>query len=325
MTAALATLGPADVDAAAERITGQVRHTPLLPGLPAPGRRRNGWGLLLKAEHLQHSGSFKMRGAANAVLALGAREIVTGSSGNHGIALARLAAPLGIRVTVVLAGGASPAKTALIRALGGHTVSVPGGAADRDCRARELAQETGAVLVPSSDHELVVAGQGTVGREILAEAPDTETVYVPAGGGGLLAGVCLAADGHPVRVVGVEPVGTDRYARSLAAGRPVRVPPGDTVADGLRGQQPGAVPYPIIRDRVDGLITVSDSEILAAVALLRRRGVEAEPSGAVALAGALRAGRDGGRAVAIVSGGNTTAALEAALTACRRSVGPGAS
>ncbi|MEV8532125.1 pyridoxal-phosphate dependent enzyme [Streptomyces sp. NPDC051211] len=315
MTAALTThLGPADVEAAAGRIAGQVRHTPLLPGLPAPGRRRRGWGLLLKAEHLQHSGSFKMRGAANAVLALGAREIVTGSSGNHGIALARLAAPLGVRVTVVLAEGASPAKITLIRALGGQTVSVPGGVAERESRARELARETGAVLVPSSDDELVVAGQGTVGREILADAPDTETVYVPAGGGGLLAGVCLAARDHPVRVVGVEPAGTPRYARSLAAGRPVRLAPGDTVADGLRGQQPGLVPYPIIRDRVDDLIAVSDSEILAAVALLRRRGVEAEPSGAVALAGALRAGRDGGRAVAIVSGGNTTAALTAAIT-----------
>ncbi|MFB6805943.1 threonine/serine dehydratase [Streptomyces sp. NPDC056387] len=307
--------GPADVAAAAVRIAGQVRRTPLLPGLPAPERRRAGWRLLLKAEHLQYGGSFKLRGAANAVLALGARRIVTGSSGNHGIALARLAASLGAELTVVLAGGAHPAKIALIRALGGRTVGVPGGVAERDARAQELAEETGAVLVPSSDHELVVAGQGTVGLEILADAPDAETVYVPTGGGGLLAGVCLAAYGHPVRVVGVEPAGTPRYARSLAAGQPVRLPPGDTVADGLRGQQPGAVTYPIIRDRVDDLVTVSDAEILAAAALLRRRGFEAEPSGAVALAGAIRAGRGTGRSVAVVSGGNTTAALTAAAAA----------
>lgn len=201
-------LGPADVAAAAARIAGHVRRTPLLPGLPAPERRRVGWRLLLKAEHLQYGGSFKLRGAANAVLALGARRIVTGSSGNHGIALARLAASLGAELTVVLAGGAHPAKIALIRALGGRTVGVPGGVAERDARAQALAEETGAVLVPSSDHELVVAGQGTVGLEILAEAPDVETVYVPTGGGGLLAGVCLAAYGHPVRVVGVEPAGT---------------------------------------------------------------------------------------------------------------------
>ncbi|MEV7611608.1 pyridoxal-phosphate dependent enzyme [Streptomyces sp. NPDC089799] len=297
---------------AAARIAGHVRCTPLLPGLPAPGRRRSGWGLLLKAEHLQYGGSFKLRGAANAVLALGAGAIVAGSSGNHGLALARLARPLGIEVTVVLAAGASPVKAAAIRALGGRTVSVSGGVADRDARAEELAKETGALLVPSSDHELVVAGQGTVGREILAEVPDVRTLYVPVGGGGLLAGVCLAAREHPVRVVGVEPAATPRYARSLAAGRPVRLAPSDTVADGLRAQAPGVVTYPIVRDRVDELIAVSDAEVLAAAALLRRRGVAAEPSGAVALAGALRAGRDAGRAVAVVSGGNTAEALAAA-------------
>ncbi|WP_406185488.1 threonine/serine dehydratase [Streptomyces sp. NBC_01006] len=308
-------LGRADVEAAAARIAGHVRRTPLLAGPAGPELRRTGRGLLLKAEHLQYSGSFKLRGAANAVLALGARRIVTGSSGNHGIALARLAAPLGAEVTVVLAGGAHPAKIAVIKALGGRTVRVPGGVAERDARARELAEETGAVFIPSSDHELVVAGQGTVGLEILAEAPDTETVYVPTGGGGLLAGVCLAAYGHPVRVVGVEPAGTPRYARSLAAGHPVRLAPGDTVADGLRGQQPGAVPYPIVRDRVDDLVTVTDAQILAAAALLRRRGLEAEPSGAVALAGAIRAGRGTGCSVAVVSGGNTKTALMATAAA----------
>ncbi|WP_329563915.1 threonine ammonia-lyase [Kitasatospora sp. NBC_01266] len=295
-------LGPAEVDRAAERLAGRIRRTPVLPFRP---------GLRLKAEHLQHSGSFKLRGAANAVLALGARSIVTGSSGNHGIALARLAGELGIELTVVLAGGASPDKAALIRALGARTVAVAGGVAERELRAAELARTTGAVLIPSSDHALVVAGQGTVGREILADAPDTEAIYVPVGGGGLLAGVCLAAWDRPVRVIGVEPAGTPRYARSLAAGHPLRLPACDTVADGLRGQQPGTVTYPIVRDRVDELVTVTDAEVLAAAVLLGRQGVEAEPSGAVALAGALRSGGPE-RAVAVVSGGNTPAALRAA-------------
>ncbi|MFC6599706.1 threonine ammonia-lyase [Kitasatospora paranensis] len=303
MTTAVTQLGPSDVHSAAGRIAGHVRRTPVLPLLP---------GVLIKAENRQHSGSFKLRGAANAVLALGADRIVTGSSGNHGIALARLAGTLGFRLTVVLAAGANPAKAALIQALGARTLTVPGGVAEREVRARDLAQETGAAFVPSSDHPLIVAGQGTVGSEILADVPDIDTVYVPTGGGGLLAGVCLAAYGRPVRVVGVEPAATPRYARSLAAGRPLRLPPSATVADGLRGQQPGLVPYPIIRDRVDDLVAVADSEILAATALLGRCGVEAEPSGAVALAGALRAGRRGDRAVAVVSGGNTTAALRAA-------------
>ncbi|MFI6412683.1 threonine/serine dehydratase [Streptomyces sp. NPDC050585] len=311
MTAYRGGLTPADVERAAERVARYTRRTPLLPGLPARGRRRGGWGLLLKAEHLQHSGSFKLRGAANAVLALGARAIVTGSSGNHGIALARLAAPMGVRVTVVLAAGTSPAKADRIRALGGRTVSVRGGVAEREERARQLAEETGAVLVPSSDHELVVAGQGTVAREVLADVPDVRTLYVPVGGGGLLAGVCLAARDHPVRIVGVEPAGTPRYARSLEAGRPLRLPPCDTVADGLRAQAPGEVPFAVVRDRVDDLVAVSDAEILTATDRLRRLGVEAEPSGAVALAGALRAGRLRERAVAVVSGGNTLAALTA--------------
>ncbi|MFR9787471.1 threonine/serine dehydratase [Streptomyces sp. MB22_4] len=298
-------LGRPDLLAAAARIAPYVVRTPLLPG---PVTEAHGTGLLLKAEHLQLGGSFKMRGAANAVLALGADRVVTGSSGNHGIALARIARTLGIRLTVVLAAGAMPSKAAAIRALGAETVQVGGGVAEREERARALAAEQGAVLVPSSDHPLVVAGQGTVGLELLAAAPDTETVYVPTGGGGLLAGLCLAATGHPVRVVGVEPALTPRYARSLAAGHPVRLPASATVADGLRGQCPGAVPYPVIRDRVDELIAVGDAEILAATALLHRLGVDAEPSGAVALAGALRAGRRE-RAVAIVSGGNTPARL----------------
>ncbi|MFF3312361.1 threonine/serine dehydratase [Streptomyces sp. NPDC002952] len=298
-------LGPADLEAAATRIAPHIVRTPLLRG---PATTAHGPRLLLKAEHLQSGGSFKTRGAANAVLALGADRVVTGSSGNHGIALAVLARTLGIRLTVVLAAGASPAKAAAIRALGAETLQAGGAVAEREERARALAQETGALLIPSSDHPLVVAGQGTAGSELLADAPGTDTVYVPTGGGGLLAGVCLAATGHPVRVVGVEPALTPRYARSLAAGRPVRLPPSTTVADGLRGQCPGHVPFPIIRDRVDDLIAVGDAEILAATALLHRHGVHAEPSGAVALAGALRAGRRE-RAVAIVSGGNTPARL----------------
>lgn len=305
MRAATLRLGPADLAAASVRTAGHVVRTPLLAGPSAgPGGPR----VLLKAEHLQNGGSFKTRGAANAVLALGAVRLVTGSSGNHGIALARLASSLGLRLTVVLAAGAVPAKAAAIRALGAKTVHVAGGVAERDERARELAGLQDALLVPSSDHPLVIAGQGTVGAEVLADAPDTETLYVPTGGGGLLAGVCLAARHHPVRVIGVEPATTPRYARSLAAGRPLRLPPGSTVADGLRGQSPGTFTYPIVSDRVDDMIAVDDAEILAAAELLRRHGAEAEPSGAVALAGALRARRPE-RAVAVVSGGNTAARL----------------
>ena len=295
--------GPADVRGAAARIAGRVLRTPLLdaPALP---------GVLLKAEHLQHSGSFKVRGATNAVLGQRPADLVTGSSGNHGIALATLGATLGTRVDVVMAAGASAAKSAVLRRLGARVVTVDGGVAERDEHARRLAEATGALLVPSSDDAWVVAGQGTVGLEVLEDAPDTDVIYVPTGGGGLLAGICLAVEGwhRPVRVIGVEPLACRRYARSLAAGRPVELPPCDTVADGLRGQRPGEVTLPVVRRRVDDMVGVSDEAITHAMGMLHRAGVAAEPSGSVALAGALRCGLTA-HTVVVVSGGNTAVAL----------------
>jgi threonine dehydratase len=294
-------LGLADVHAAADRITGHVRRTPLV----AMGPR-----VLIKAEHRQRGGSFKVRGAANAMLGLTADAVVTGSSGNHGIAVALLGGAIGVRVTVVMAAGASAAKARVIRSLGARVVHTDGGVAERERRAARIAVATGAALVPSSDHRLVVAGAGTVGLEIFADVPGVSTVFVPTGGGGLLAGVCLAAEAlsRPVRIVGVEPVDARRYALSRAADRPVQLPPATTIADGLRGQRPGEVPWPIIRRRVDDLVGVTDDEIGNALAVLRRAGVAAEPSGAVALAGAMGSAFLG-RAVVIVSGGNTPLAL----------------
>lgn len=293
-------IGPtlADVRTAAARITGLVDRTPVL----ALNSR-----VLLKAEHRQRGGSFKVRGAANAMLARYAGEVVAGSSGNHGIAVAMLGAALGIRVTIVMAAGASDGKAQAISALGAGVVQVAGGVVERDRRAEDIAAATGAVLVPSSDHELVVAGAGTVGLEVFEQVPGLSTIFVPTGGGGLLAGVCLAASAlsRPVRVVGVEPMSARRYAVSVARGAPTEVPPSLTIADGLRGQRPGTVPWPIIRHRVDDLIGVTDDAITHALGILRRAGVSAEPSGAVALAGALRGSP--GRAVAIVSGGNGSA------------------
>ncbi|MFX4295396.1 threonine ammonia-lyase [Streptomyces bohaiensis] len=299
---------PADVARAAQRLRGLVRRTPLLPVPGVPG-------LLLKAEHLQLGGSFKARGAANAIAAGAVDSVVTGSSGNHGIALATLALPRGLSTTVVMAEGASPLKADRVRELGADVVTVAGGVADRERHARLLAARTGALLVPSSDDPRVVAGQGTVALEVLHDLPSLELLFVPTGGGGLLAGCCLAAElvgrRRPVRIIGVEPMDARRYALSLAAGHPVQVPPSRTVADGLRGQRPGAVTFPVVRRRTDELIAVEDDEILAATELLHRGGVPAEPSGAVALAGALRRGFHG-RAAVVVSGGNISfAALPA--------------
>ncbi|MFI7079626.1 threonine/serine dehydratase [Micromonospora sp. NPDC049903] len=294
-------VGPtlADVRLAAARITGLVDRTPVLP---LDSR------VLVKAEHRQRGGSFKIRGAANAMLTRYADEVVAGSSGNHGIAVAMVGAALGIRVTIVMAAGASDGKARTIRALGASVVQVTGGVVERDRRAADIAAATGAVLVPSSDDELVVAGAGTVGLEVLEQVPGVTTIFVPTGGGGLLAGVCLAASAlsRRLRVVGVEPMSARRYAVSVAQGAPTELPPSMTIADGLRGQRPGAVPWPIIRHRVDDLIGVTDEAVTHAMGVLRRAGVSAEPSGAVALAGALGRG-SAGRAVVIVSGGNGAA------------------
>lgn len=309
MTSGAVSLGLADVRAAADRIAGHVCRTPV---------RALDSRVLLKAEHLQRGGSFKTRGAVNAMLTLGAREVVTGSSGNHGIAVAMLGAELGVRVTVVMAAGASEAKAAVIRSLGARVLHAKGGVAERERQARAASLAVGAVFLPSSDDELVVAGAGTVGLEVFDTVPDVSTVFVPTGGGGLLAGVCLAAAllSRPVRIVGVEPMYARRYAMSLAAGTPIELPPSTTVADGLRGQRPGVVPWPIIRRRVDDMVGVTDEAINDALSVLHDAGVAAEPSGAVALAGAMRAGFHG-RAVVIVSGGNTSDALSA-MTADNR-------
>lgn len=295
-------LGLADVEAAAARIGDHIRRTPLVPLETVPG-------MLLKAEHLQRGGSFKIRGAANAMIAGRPAEVVTGSSGNHGIAVATLGGGLGVAVTVVMTAAAAESKADALRALGATVIRVSGGVTERDRHARELAACTGALFIPSSDRDVVIAGQGTVGLEILADAL-VDVVFVPVGGGGLLAGTCLAAEAatRPLRIVGVEPKDARRYALSRAEGRPVEVPPPATVADGLCGQRPGDVTYPIVARRVDDLVGVTDEEIVHATDLLRAAGIDAEPTGGVALAGALRHGY-AGTAVAIVSGGNTAEAL----------------
>jgi threo-3-hydroxy-L-aspartate ammonia-lyase len=293
-----------DLDAAVARLRGRVRRTPLLPAASLPG-------MLFKGEHLQRGGSFKTRGATNAVLGAGpVEELVTGSSGNHGLAVATLGRQLGAPVTVVMARGANQAKATAVRRLGAQVLAADGDVAERDRLARAHAERTGALLVPSADHELVVAGQGTVGLEIFADVPDVGTVFVPTGGGGLLAGVCLAAEAVSWRgrIVGVEPASGRRYARSLAAGHPVRVPPPTTIADGLRGQYPGEIPLRVIRRRVDEMVGVTDDQITCAIEALAESGITAEPSGAVSLAGALAVGFTA-LSVAIVSGGNTPAEL----------------
>ncbi|MET8505488.1 pyridoxal-phosphate dependent enzyme [Streptomyces sp. NPDC004787] len=301
-----------DVRAAARRIAPVVRRTPLwrVPGTP----------VLLKREDLQKSGSFKLRGVTNAFAVAEPSRVVTASSGNHGKAVAMLARARRIPATVVMTAQSAPEKVERIRELGARVRFVEGGVAERNRLAESLAAEQGATLVPSSDHADVIAGQGTAGLEIAAAAPGVEAVYVPVGGGGLLAGMCLAKrawamPGAPDRapvVVGVEPASAPRYALSVATGRPVTVPPSASVADGLRGQAPGRVALPLVAAGADRLTVVDDEEIVRAMALLWSHGVVAEPSSAAAVAAALRAEhtRD---VVVVLTGGNISRARFDAL------------
>jgi len=308
-------VGIEDVEVAAHRIAGLVVRTPLLSARWA----REGSPLELKPESLQPTGAFKLRGASNAVARLDAearaRGVVTHSSGNHAQALAWAARAVGVRASIVMPEGASPTKIEATRALGAEVVLVP--AAERESAADQIAARRGAVVVSPYDHRDVIAGQGTVGLEIVADRPDADTVLVPASGGGLVAGVAVALKARrpQARVIAVEPELAGDLAESMRRGERVRwseEQSSRTIADGLRVTQVGALPWEHIRVLVDEVMTVSEEEIRAAMRLLAHGScLVVEPSGAVAVAAYLSCtpARRLGRTVAVVSGGNVEPAL----------------
>ncbi|GAA4933062.1 threonine/serine dehydratase [Streptomonospora halophila] len=295
----------ADVAAAEERLAGITVRTPLVPCEWAPGE------LLVKPENLQPVGAFKIRGAANALARLVPERrrsgVITHSSGNHGQALAYAARAHGVRCVVVVPAGAPRVKVDAMHRFGAETVEVE--PARRAETARGLADEQGLTLVPPFDHPDVIAGQGTVGSEIAADRPDVEAVLVPVGGGGLAAGVATAVKARcpGAAVIGVEPELAADAKESLESGRLVTWPPertGRTVADGVR-VGPSELTFAHLRARLDGIVTVTEEEILAAVgALARSARLVAEPSGAVATAAYLAGRTPPGRTVAVISGGN---------------------
>ncbi|MGE5674313.1 MAG: threonine ammonia-lyase [Mycobacterium leprae] len=289
-----------DIEAARERIKGLLLRTPVLPD-------PTGHGLYIKAEHLQRTGSFKLRGASNRVTVAvqeGAKHVVTGSSGNHGQAVACVAQQLGIRATVVVPEDAAAVKVAGIRSFGATVEFCGLTSTERLARAEQIVREQGAVFIPPYDDPYVQAGQGTIGLEILDQVPDVERVYVPVGGGGLISGIATAIkESRPsVKVIGVEPaLASDTY-QSLQKGAIVDIGVTTTIADGLRTSHPGSLTFPIIQRYVDEVVLVSEEEIREAFRyMFFERHQLVEPSGAVSVAAALRAG---GKAVAVVSGGN---------------------
>lgn len=323
------TLG--DVRAAAARIAGRVVRTPLIPFAASdPGRP-----LWLKPESLQPTGAFKLRGAFNAILQrLGdarAHGVVTHSSGNHARAVAWVARELGLRAVIAMPSAAPAVKVEAVRRLGAEVEIVT--PEERDTRAFELAAEHGYVMIPPYDDAAVVAGQGTVGLEIVADLPAADGVLVPVSGGGLIGGIATAvkAISPATRVIGVEPELAADAAESLRTGERVAWTAAQTyrtVADGLRTTAVGEVPWRQIQKYVDDVITVSEEEILDGVRRLAADArLVAEPSGAVAFAAYLhRAGQLGtdGALVAVVSGGNIAVNTLAGILAPAARPGSGA-
>jgi threonine dehydratase len=299
----------ADIQAAAERVRGLARRTPLVEAPP----------LLLKSEHLQPMGAFKIRGAVNMLAQLPpsarAAGVITYSSGNHGQAVALAAQRLGATAVVVMPETAPQVKIDGVRRYGADVIIAGRTSQDRKDRAEAEAAARGLTIVPPFDHPWIVAGAGTCGLEIIEECPDVATVYVPVGGGGLIAGVATAVKTlRPgARVVGVEPIGAAKMAASRLAGHPVPLARTESIADGLLPLRPGDLTFAHVQAFVDDLITVTEAQIAAAVGWLADKArVRAEPSGAVSVAGALLHPSPGST-VAVISGGNVSPAAHAAL------------
>jgi threonine dehydratase len=304
-----------DILAARERIAGRIHRTPLISAtsLGAAARVQ----LFLKAELFQKTGSFKVRGVLNKLLAMDpaqrARGLISLSAGNHAAALAWAATAAGTKATIVMPASAVPFKIEATRRYGGEVVLTEGNLLDT-CLA--IQQERGLTLVHPFDDPLVMAGQGTVGLEILDDLPDLDWVLVPVGGGGLLSGIAAAikAKRPPARVIGVEPVGADIVHRSLQAGRPLTLEGRPTtVADGLAAPFAGEHTQAQIARDVDQVVLVEDDAILASLkALVERAKLVPEPAGAAALAALVAEAVElppGSSGVAVVSGGNVDPAL----------------
>ena len=279
------------IRAAHARIAPYIVQTPLLrlSALDAA----LGCEVYVKAECMQRTGAFKLRGAMNKILSLTdaerARGFVAASSGNHGRAVAYAARRFGTHACIVMPETAPAVKQAAIRALGAELVLCD--ASERFAVAARLCAERGATMVPPFNDEAVMAGQGTVGLEILARCPEIDAVVVPVSGGGLISGVSTAvkALAPRVRVLGAEPAALPRYTESLRAGRPVRVEQKRSVADALVAQIPGDVCFPYVAANTDGFADVEDADILRGMKLLLLEGkLLCEPSSAIGIGAVLR-------------------------------------
>lgn len=300
-----------DVLNAADRLRNVALRTPML--MSAALNEQLGRPVWVKAENQQVTGSFKFRGAYNALATLDpqdrSRGVIGASSGNHATALARAAQHFEVPAVVVVPQDMPEVKRQAITDLGARIVSYDRRSGRRDALVHQLAHENGLAIVPSANHEQVIAGAGTVGWEMLEEVPTLTTLLVPVGGGGLAAGTAVAASGHDpsLKVVGVEPASADDTLRSLSVGRLISIPPPVTIADGLGHSEPARIPFEINQRLLADVVTIPEEAIAAAMAhLFRHFRLVVEPSGAVAFAGLLQFldRLPSGPVGVVVSGGN---------------------
>ena len=302
----------ADIEAAANRIAGKVVRTPVLE------RQTENATLLIKPEGLQPIGAFKIRGAINKMAQLppDCAGVVAHSSGNHAQAVARAAKLLGLPAVVVMPDNAPPLKRQRTEADGAEVIIVGPDSDERRDRARQVAAERGYVAVEPYDDVDIAAGQGTLALELLEDAGRIDQLFAPVSGGGVMAGcaVAIRARCPNAKIIAVEPDAKPAFHQSMAKGERTAVPPPNTIADGLRVRVPGALTWPIMQSLVDQTTLVSDDEMEAAMAwALSELRIVLEPSGATALAAALREGR--GRVGVVCTGGNADPNLLAHIAA----------
>jgi threonine dehydratase len=305
-----------DIENAARTIGGRVTRTPLIHS--ATFSKLVGAHVYLKLENLQKTGSFKLRGATYKLLrhsdAIGSRGVVAASAGNHAQGVALAARQAGIPATIVMPLGASISKQEATRGYGGEVILRGHNLEESLQTALELTQ-TGKVLIHPFDDPDIITGQGTIGLEILEDVPDADVVFVPIGGGGLIAGIASAikAIRPQTRIIGVQAAACPSAHESIQAGRVVRVEAHKSIADGLAVKQVGNINFEIIRETVDEVVVVQEEQIAAAILmLLERKKVLAEGAGAITLAallqGAALVPKDG-KVVLVISGGNVDSSL----------------
>jgi threonine dehydratase len=305
-----------DVAAAAERLRGVAQRTPVATSRTLDERLSA--RLFLKCENLQRAGAFKFRGAYNATARLApaerARGILTYSSGNHAQAIALACRLLGAQATIVMPHSAPAAKRRATEAYGARIVAYDPAKAKREEIAEALRREDDPVLVPPYDHADVIAGQGTAARELFEEVGGLDLLLVPCGGGGLLSGsaLCARALAPRCRVVGVEPELADDATRSFKTGTLHTVDNPPTIADGARTPSLGKLTFPLVRENVDDMVTVSDGDLVEAMRFAwERMKLVVEPTGVLGLSAALarRVDVEGKRVGVILSGGNVDLAF----------------